>query len=75
MAMTTKRTMHRENGHVHYLSRRERHALFDRRARELMGMSGEEFLRRWDAGEFNAIADDPDRPEVMLLATLIPFGR
>ena len=48
---------------------------FDAQARHLMGMSGEEFIRRWDAGEFAAIADDPEHPEIMRLAMLIPFGR
>lgn len=48
---------------------------FDAQARQLMGMSGEEFIRRWDAGEFAAVADDADHPEIMRLALLIPFGR
>lgn len=48
---------------------------FDAQARRLMGMSGEEFIRRWDAGEFAAIADDAEHPEIMRLAMLIPFGR
>lgn len=43
--------------------------LFDEATQEHLGMSGEEFLRRWDAGEF---ADDPDRPEVIEVAVLIP---
>jgi hypothetical protein len=38
-------------------------------------MSGEEFLRRWDAGDFVDRVDDPDHPEIMRLAMLIPFGR
>jgi hypothetical protein len=45
--------------------------LFDDLARSLLGLSREEFLQRWDRGEF---ARD-DRPEVVHLATLIPFGR
>jgi hypothetical protein len=40
-----------------------------------MNMSGEEFLRRYDAGEFDDILDDSDHPDLMYLAMLIPFGR
>lgn len=48
---------------------------FDQQARSLIGMPGEEFLRRWDAGEFRDILHDPDRPEIADMAALIPFVR
>ncbi|HEY7033586.1 MAG TPA: hypothetical protein VH482_19775 [Thermomicrobiales bacterium] len=48
---------------------------FDELGRLLMQISGAEFIRRWDAGEYVDIADDPDHPEIMRLAMLIPFGR
>lgn len=35
-------------------------ALFDRQARRLLGISGVEFLRRWDAGEFRHEEDSPE---------------
>ncbi len=57
------------------LTREEARALFDARAREWMGMSGEEFLRRYDAGEFDEIFDDPDHPEVLDLVMMRPFAR
>jgi hypothetical protein len=57
------------------LSPEEGRAFFDEQARALVGLSGAEFLRRWDAGEFEALADDPDHPEILHLALLIPFGR
>lgn len=60
---------------LQWATREEGRRLFDAQARKLMHMSGDEFLRRWDAGEFAAIADDPDHPEIMRLAMLIPFGR
>ncbi len=44
---------------VRELSPEESAAEFDRQARRRLGMSGEEFLRRWDAGEFPDI-EDPD---------------
>jgi hypothetical protein len=50
----------------------EGRAVFDAAARRHLGMSGDEFLRRWDAGEF---ADDPDRPEVIEVAMMVPLVR
>ena len=44
--------------------------LFDRQARRLLGMSGEEFARKWKQGDF----PDPDRPEIMRVAMLLGFG-
>ena len=60
------------NGQVHYLTPEEGRALFDRQAHRYLKMSGDEFIRRWDAGEFD---DNPDRPEVMRVAMLLPLGR
>lgn len=58
------------------ISEEEGRELFDRNARHHLGISGEEFLRRYDAGEY----DDPDDrtknpPEVMEVAMLIPLVR
>ncbi len=47
----------------------------DDKARSLLGISGEEFLRRWDAGEYDAIADDPAHSDIMYLAMLSTGGR
>ena len=60
---------------VETLSPDESREFFDRQARRLVGRSGAEFLRAWDAGEYDAIADDPEHPEVMRLAFLIPLAR
>jgi cell division protein FtsB len=60
---------------IHWVSEDESRAMFDERARELLGMSGDEFLRRYDAGEYDGIADDPDHPEIMRLVALVPLGR
>lgn len=56
--------------HAKILSREEGRKLLDRQARRHLGMSGEEFIRTWKAGEFK----DPDRPEIMRVAFLLPFG-
>ena len=53
------------------LTREEGRALFDQRAREWLGMSGEEFIRKLEAGEI----EDPDRTDVIALAIMIPFAR
>ena len=55
----------------------EARALFDRQARRLVGMSGEEFLRRWDAGEYEGrnLDEDQETRKIASLAMLIPFGR
>jgi hypothetical protein len=60
---------------VQVLKPEEGRALFDEQARELMGVSGAEFLRRYDAGEYDAIIDDPAHREIGLLEFLIPFAR
>ncbi len=44
--------------------------MLDRRARRRLGISGAEFLRRWEAGEYTA---DPDQPGVIDVAMLLPF--
>lgn len=61
-----------QNGQIHEMTREESRSLFDRQVRLALDMSGDEFLRKWDAGEFG---EDTDRPEIMRLALLIPFGR
>ena len=47
----------------------------DQQARRLVGMTGDEFLRRWEAGEFDNNLHDPDHPEIADIAALIPFVR
>ena len=55
----------------HLLSQEERWEIFDRQARRYLGMSGDEFLRAWEAGAL----DDLDRPEVMRVVMLLPLAR
>jgi hypothetical protein len=68
--MTTKPV---GNSPVAWLTDDEAVEFFDRNARELLGISGEEFLRRWDRGDYRGIEDDDER--IISLAMLIPFGR
>jgi hypothetical protein len=69
------RTIEPTDDTVRELSQDEGRELFDYQARKLLGISGEEFLRRWDAGEYCGLADDMDHPEIMHLAMLRSFGR
>jgi hypothetical protein len=57
------------------LSAEEGRDLFEHEARRLLGISGDEFLRRWDAGDYRDLPDTPDAWKAMRLAFLIPFGR
>ena len=57
---------------VEVLSQEDGRRILDEQAQHYLGMSGAEFLRRWDAGEY---AENPDRPEVMRLVMLLPLAR
>jgi hypothetical protein len=58
--------------HVKDLSSKEAKAYFDRQARQHLHMTGPEFIRKWDRGQFNGSSDSP---AVMRVAMLLPFGR
>lgn len=60
---------------IEFATPEEGRALFDHQAQKLLNISGEEFLRRWDAGEYREIADAPGQHHIMRLSMLIPFGR
>ena len=57
------------------LPEEEGRKLFDQQARLLADMSGDEFIERWDRGEFRPLSDTPDGRKKSYLALLIPFGR
>jgi hypothetical protein len=61
---------------IDVLTAEEAHAFFDQKARETLGISGDEFLRRWDDGEYQPVPDETaeDR-KIGHLAMLIPFAR
>jgi hypothetical protein len=73
--MATAERRAREVMPIRFLSPEEGRALFDQRAQELLGMSGEEFLGRCDAGEFDCIFDDPEHPEILDLYMPTTFAR
>jgi hypothetical protein len=57
---------------VRELSAEEGAVLFDKTARKLLGISGDEFLARWDRGEYE---QEEERMAVTKVAMLIPFAR
>lgn len=56
---------------VVWLSPEEGRRMFDEQARSRLGISGDEFIRQWEAGEI----ENPDRSEVMARVLMIPFTR
>ena len=56
-----------DEGGVIGLSEEEVQALFEERARTLLGMSGDEFMARWRAGEFKDEVENDKVWQVVLL--------
>ncbi len=52
------------------LTEAEGRALFDRAARSDLGISGDEFLARWERGDYAGVED----PAAEGVAMLIPFA-
>lgn len=52
------------------VTRGEGRAILDRQARKYLGMSGEEFARRYRAGQL----PDPNRADVIRVAMLLPYA-
>jgi hypothetical protein len=60
---------------VRFLDDDEAREDFDREAQRLLGISGEEFIRRYEAGEYANPRDDREQRGVMKLVRLGPVGR
>jgi len=58
-----------------FIPRDEGRRMFEEAARRIAGMSGAEFIRRFDAGEYAGIADDAEHREIIELAMLVNVGR
>lgn len=58
-----------------FLDAEEGRRQFNELVESRLGISGPEFIRRFDAGEYQQIADDEDHRDIIELAMLIPFGR
>ncbi len=60
---------------IRFLTAEEGRAFFDHQARILMGMSGEEFLRQWDAGTYQpTIGPDGEDRKLNRLLMSLPFA-
>ncbi len=57
------------------LSPEEGRKLLDEAAHHWIGIPGEEFLRRWDAGEYRDLPDTPAGWRIMRVVGLISFAR
>jgi hypothetical protein len=53
------------------LSPEEGKELLDSQARKYLGISGDEFIRRWETQDF----EDPDDTKIVRLSLLIPLAR
>jgi hypothetical protein len=56
-------------------SAEEARALFDQAAQKDLGISGEEFLRRFDSGLYRGIPDTAEGRRIAGLIMLLPFAR
>lgn len=63
-----------EGVEVEVLTPGKSQALFDRRARSLFGVSGAEFIRRYEAGEIDENDETLDHSAVVEMAMLLPFA-
>ena len=68
---STKPPFINERG-IHEMTLEEGKEMFDLEARKLLNMSGDEFIRAWEAGEFD---DQPETPAVIRLALLSEFAK
>ena len=59
----------------HWLDAEDERQAFDEQARALLGISGEEFLRRLDAGIYDDVRDDIAHRDVMYLSLLADLVR
>ena len=60
---------------IHLVTEAEGRALFDFQARKLLGVSGDEFLARWDAGDYREPGNLAFDHKINRLVMLMPFAR
>jgi hypothetical protein len=67
-------TARQQTTDVELLTPEEARAVFDYQARQLVGLSGDEFMRRWNAGEFHEQFDLPGHEDLTQLVMLMPLA-
>jgi len=50
-------------------------AYFDEASRNVLGIPGDECLRRWDAGEYRDVPDVPESNDIRYMVMMVPFAR
>ncbi len=61
---------------IKYVTQKEGRKLFDHHTRKDLGISGKEFLRRYDAGEYRGLGCATEEArKIQRLVMLIPFAR
>src|SRR5215213_8896073 len=60
---------------IHLTTAEEGRALFDHQAKKTLGISGNEFLKMWDAGGYRPVPDTAEGRKVRRLVMLMPFAR
>ncbi len=60
---------------VVWLTPEEGRAVFDEDARSFLGISGDEFIRRLDAGEYDAIEEDETGRQIVRLLMSVSLAR
>jgi hypothetical protein len=64
-----------DDGGVRFVDDDEAREIFDRNARRLLGISGDEFLRRYDAGAYNGPLEDREIDKVRAMIMMLDFVR
>ncbi len=65
-----------EDNEIREISKEEGREMLDAQTRKYLGISADEFIKRWDSGHYG---DPDDRtkngPEIMYIASLLPIAR
>ena len=59
---------------VRWITRDEANTIVDRKARRVLGISGDEFVAKWKSGEYRKL-DSDECPGVIELALLAPLPK
>jgi hypothetical protein len=68
-------TRHREELIVEEATKKEQDEALDNAAQRFLNMTGMEFLKRWDSGEYRDIGDTPFGRKVAHVSLLLPHAR
>ena len=49
-------------------------AFFELAVQRLLGMTSDEFFRRWDEADFRNTQNSPESRNILRIASLMPFG-